>query len=111
MVIIGVRKGFSVSGANRTVFAGGSLKPELVDLVAGDRNVFLLVRMPPADNGGGWMRVVVYEIVGEKIAGARVFEDDPTAAAAYFERGNLSSQYTEAKVRDAGFSFENPDPL
>lgn len=67
--------------------AGGTFQPELVDLVAGERNVFLLVRVPPAGVRGGWTRVVVYEISGGKIAAARVFEDDPSAAAAYFEAG------------------------
>ena len=62
----------------------GTFQPDLVDLVAGEHNVFLLVRVPPAGVRVGWTRVVVYEIAGGKIAAARVFEDDPSAAAAYF---------------------------
>ncbi|MBI4261709.1 MAG: nuclear transport factor 2 family protein [Actinobacteria bacterium] len=62
----------------------GGFRPEMVDLVAGDRNVFLLVRMVSEDDRTPWMRVVVYEVSDGVITGARVFEDDPAAAAALF---------------------------
>ena len=67
--------------------SGGELKPEMVDLVAGDRNVFLMVRFPRSDGAGTWMRVVVYEIADKTITGARVFEGDPEAAMAFFSHG------------------------
>lgn len=62
----------------------GGVRPGMLDLVAGDRNVFLLVRMGQEGEGPSWLRVVVYEISNGKIAGARVFEDDPSAAQAFF---------------------------
>jgi len=34
----------------------------MIDLVAGERNLFLLVSFPQADGDGTWIRVVVYEI-------------------------------------------------
>lgn len=69
---------------------GGVFMPELVDLVAGDRNVFLMVRIPSADEGPPWFRVVVYEIGEGEIVGARVFEGDLGAAEAFFARGEAS---------------------
>lgn len=69
---------------------GGVFMPELVDLVAGDRNAFLMVRIPSADGGPPWFRVVVYEIGEGEIVGARVFEGDLGAAEAFFARGEAS---------------------
>lgn len=70
---------------------GGVFMPELVDLVAGDRNVFLMVRITPQDGGPPWFRVVVYEIVEGSIASAMVFEGDPAAADAFFSRVDKSA--------------------
>jgi ketosteroid isomerase-like protein len=64
----------------------GGVRPEMLDLVVGDRNAFLLVRIGREDGGPSWLRVVVYEISEGKIVGARVFEDDPSAAQAFFSR-------------------------
>lgn len=66
--------------------SGGAVRPEALDLVAGDRNVYLLVRMGHEDGKRSWLRVVVYEVSDGRIAGARVFEDDPAAAEAFFSR-------------------------
>ena len=68
-------------------YSGDRFRPELVDLGAGDRNVFALVRMGPQDGTNSWMRVVVYEVSDGEITGARVFEDDPAAADAFFSKG------------------------
>ncbi|HVL90284.1 MAG TPA: nuclear transport factor 2 family protein [Actinomycetota bacterium] len=68
--------------------SAGGLRPELVDLVASERNAFLLVRFPRTDGGGSWHRVVVYEFDGDLIVNARVFESDPDAAVAYFSQGS-----------------------
>lgn len=59
----------------------------MLDLVAGDRNVYLLVRIAPDDAKRSWMRVVVYEVLNGAIVGARVFEDDPTSADVFFSSG------------------------
>ncbi|CAN5840513.1 hypothetical protein BH23CHL8_BH23CHL8_13570 [soil metagenome] len=67
--------------------SGGEFQPQLLDLVAGGRNVFLMVRIACADGTGAWIRVVVYEIADGLIAAARVFEDDPAAAEAFFSLG------------------------
>jgi ketosteroid isomerase-like protein len=71
--------------------SGGVFMPELVDLVAGDRNVFLMVRITPQDEGPPWFRVVVYEIEKGSIAGASVFEGDPAAAEAFFSRRDATA--------------------
>jgi ketosteroid isomerase-like protein len=63
--------------------AGGRVQPQLLDLAASDRNVFLLVRLGGAPRPN-WRRVVVYPVADGRITGARVFEDDPEAAAAFF---------------------------
>lgn len=65
----------------------GGVRPEMLDLVVGDRNAFLLVRIGQERGRPSWLRVVVYEVSNGKIAGARVFEDDPFAAEAFFSRG------------------------
>jgi ketosteroid isomerase-like protein len=67
-------------------YSGDRFRPELVDLGAGDRNVFALVRMGQEDGTSSWMRVVVYEVSDRKITGARVFEDDPSVAEAFFSK-------------------------
>lgn len=77
------REGVLSFWAEQDRCSGGEFRPEMVDLVAGDRNVFLLVRVAQAGTGA-WMRVVVYEISGGAIAGATVFEADPVAAEAFF---------------------------
>jgi len=71
--------------------SGGEFRPELLDLVAGDRNVYLLVRIAARDGTGAWMRVVVYEIQDELIAGARVFEEDPASAVAFFSKDSTGA--------------------
>jgi ketosteroid isomerase-like protein len=70
--------------------SAGGLRPDLVDLVASDRNAFLLVRFPRADSADYWHRVVVYEFHEDLIVNARVFESDPDAAVAYFSQGNIN---------------------
>lgn len=72
--------------AEQDRLSGGETRPEMLDLVAGDRNVYLLVRMGREDQEGSWMRVVVYEVSEGSIVGARVFEGDPAAAVAFFSR-------------------------
>jgi ketosteroid isomerase-like protein len=67
--------------------AGGTFKPELLDLAAGDRAVFLLVRIAQ-DDTLRWTRVVVYDILNGEIANARVYEGDPVAAETFFGKGN-----------------------
>jgi len=81
------RDGIIAFWAAQDRHSGGELRPELVDLVAGDRTVFLLVRFPRADGSGTWMRIAVYEVSDGAITGARVFESDPEAAVAFFSRG------------------------
>lgn len=66
--------------------SGGAFQPRMLDLVAGEQNVFLMVRIGPEDGAGAWNRVVVYGIADGLIATARVFEDDPAAAEAFFSR-------------------------
>lgn len=63
--------------------AGGGLVPEFIDLGESGRRAFLLVRIgkPP---GPSFLRVVVYEIDDGLITAARVFEDDPVSAQAFF---------------------------
>lgn len=75
--------------AEQDRLSGTVFMPVLVDLVAGDRNVFLLVQIVPADGGPSWQRVVVYEIADGAIAGASVFEADPLAAEAFFSGGSV----------------------
>jgi uncharacterized protein len=70
--------------------SGGEFRPEMVDLVAGDRNVYLLVRIASEEGSGSWMRVVVYEMSNGRISGARVFEADPNAETVFFSRGGTS---------------------
>jgi uncharacterized protein len=65
--------------------SGGEFRPELIDLVAGDRNVFLLVRISQSQSGP-WTRVVVYEVLNGQIVNARVYEDDPFVAEAFFSK-------------------------
>jgi pimeloyl-ACP methyl ester carboxylesterase/ketosteroid isomerase-like protein len=65
--------------------SGGKFEPELLDLVAGERNVFLLVRIAQHESLR-WTRVVVYEILNGAIANARVYEGDSTAAKAFFSK-------------------------
>lgn len=67
--------------------SAGRFRPEFLDLVASDLNVFLLVRLGAEDEGDPWMRVVVYEYSDGEIVRARVFEDDPAAAEVFFSRG------------------------
>lgn len=67
--------------------SGDDFQPEMLDLVAGDRNVFLLVRISHAESSEAFTRVVVYEIADGMISGARVFEEDPSAAEAFFSHG------------------------
>lgn len=85
--------------SNQDRFSGDAFRPELADLVAGDRHVFLLVRVVPDDGRIPWMRGVAYEIRDGRIAGARVFEDDPEAAEAFFSRGG---DLLEASPDDRG---------
>ena len=80
------RDGILMFWAEQDRCSGGNLRPEMIDLVAGDRNVFLLVRFPRVDGSGTWMRVVVYEVSYGAIMSAHVFEDDPDAAVAFFSR-------------------------
>ena len=81
------REGIIAFWAAQDRHSGDGVRPEMVDLVAGERHVFLLVRFPRADGSGIWLRVVVYEVSEGMITGARVFEGDPAAAAAFFSRG------------------------
>lgn len=67
--------------------SSGRFKPEFLDLVAGDRNLFLLVRLGASSGDRQWTRVVVYEYSDGVIVRARVFEDDPAAAEAFFSQG------------------------
>ena len=73
--------------AEQDRLSGGEFRPEPLDLVAGDRYVYLLVRIAPGDGTRPWLRIVVYEVSNGLIAGARVFEEDPAAAHAFFSRG------------------------
>ncbi len=82
----GGRKGILDLWAQQDLRSDGDFRPQMLDLVAGDRNVFLLVRIARADGTGAWTRVVVYQISNGKIASARVFEDDPDMAEAFFSR-------------------------
>jgi ketosteroid isomerase-like protein len=59
-------------------------RPQMLDLVATDRNIFLLVRIGHERSKTSWLRVVVYEVSDGKIAAARVFEEDSAAAGAFF---------------------------
>lgn len=70
--------------------AGGAFTPELVDLAAGDRHVFLLVQIAPEADQRAWLRVVAYEITDGQISGAQVFEGDPAAADSYFHAGGTA---------------------
>ncbi len=67
--------------------SAGEFRPEPLDLTAGDRRVYLQVRIAREDGTGSWTRVVAYEVSRGAIAGARVYEDDPVAAEAFFSRG------------------------
>lgn len=67
--------------------SGGAFLPQLLDLIASDRAVFIRVRITPTDGEPPFQRVVVYEIGDGAITEARVFEEDPVAAAAYFSHG------------------------
>jgi hypothetical protein len=64
--------------------SGGVFLPQLLDLVASDRAVFIRVRITPADGTPAFQRVVVYLIADGAITEARVFEKDPVAAQAFF---------------------------
>jgi ketosteroid isomerase-like protein len=70
--------------AAQDLLSGGVFLPQLLDLVASDRAVFIRVRIAPTDDAPPFQRVVVYEIADGKISVARVFEEDPDAAAAFF---------------------------
>jgi ketosteroid isomerase-like protein len=71
--------------------SGNRFRPEPPDLVAGDRHVFLMVGISPEDGSRLWRRVVAYEVSDGMITGARVFEDDPAAAEAFFSKGEEAS--------------------
>lgn len=73
--------------ADQDRYSANRFQPDFIDLVAGDLNVFLLVRIGAADIGHAWRRVVVYTIFDGMIVSARVFEDDPAAAEAFFSQG------------------------
>ncbi len=64
--------------------SGGGFLPELLDLVASDRAVFIRVRITPTDGTPAFQRVVVYLVGDGLITEARVFEEDPVAAQAFF---------------------------
>lgn len=66
--------------------SGGRFLPEMLDIVAGDHRVFLLVRIVQNESFS-WSRVVVYEILSGEIKNARVYEDDPSAAETFFSTG------------------------
>lgn len=68
--------------------SGGAFLPELLDLVASDAAVFLRVRVTPTDGAPSFQRVVVYVIADGSITEARVFEEDPVAAGAFFSQGS-----------------------
>jgi hypothetical protein len=72
--------------ADQDRHSGNRFKPEFLDLVASDRNIFLLVKLGSGDDGS-WIRVVVYEVADGTIVNARVLEDDPVTAEAFFSRG------------------------
>jgi ketosteroid isomerase-like protein len=71
--------------ADQDRFSGGGFKPEFLDLVTGDRHIFLLGRVG-ASTDRPWIRVVVYEVADGSIVAARVLEDDPEASEAFFSR-------------------------
>lgn len=73
--------------ADQDRYSAGRFKPEFLDLVASDRNIFLLVRLA-SDDDASWIRVVVYEVSDGTIVKARVLEDDPVASEAFFSRGS-----------------------
>jgi ketosteroid isomerase-like protein len=73
--------------ADQDRYSGGWFKPEFLDLVAGDRYIYLLVRLGAADEGRSWIRVVVYEVADGSIVAARVLEDDPVTSEGFFSRG------------------------
>jgi ketosteroid isomerase-like protein len=71
---------------------GGKFLPELLDLVASDRAVFIRVRITPADGAPTFQRVVVCVITDGLISEPRVFEVDPLAAGAFFSHGPAYDQ-------------------
>ncbi len=80
------RDGIISFWAEQDSCSGGRFRPEMLDIVAGDHRVFLLVRIAQNESFS-WSRVVVYEILNGEIASARVYEDDPIAAEAFFSAG------------------------
>lgn len=64
--------------------SGRGFLPQLLDLVASDRAVFIRVSITPTDGASAFQRVVVYLVTDGLISEARVFEEDPVAAQAFF---------------------------
>lgn len=78
------REGILRFWAEQDRLAGGGFRPEFLGLASDDQRVYLLVRFTKVGASVSFHRAVVYDVEDGVFLGARFFEDDPVAAAAFF---------------------------